>query len=141
MLEIKLNITRLEEILHSFEYKKLNPFGAPSDVIMLRRKNNRIIAKSVFCKAIGEIVQNDQDAIVNFKFKFQNSLKIVLFIVIAFLLSFVFLQNVTINGEFNPSFIKRLVFFAIGLSCLIIPLAIFHGFKRKFKKKVEEIFI
>jgi hypothetical protein len=137
MNELSLHkIDRIIKKCNEIPFFRGNAFG----IIYAKRVDNLIYLKSLTHIAEGTIIKEESNMRIVFKYRMKGSVGPSFFIPIIFLLLFLFLPKVTINGEINPSFCNRALFVLIGLVLIDVVYMIFQSGEKVIKDGVERQF-
>ncbi|MFZ1664937.1 MAG: hypothetical protein WBO28_01695 [Flavobacteriales bacterium] len=113
----------------------------PSNKIMQGKlENNEFEMSGLFCKAKGQINELNDSSTLDLKVRLKTVFYVLGIFIVLFMTSFLWVENVTINGDSEPTIWKRIVAVAIGLLVfLIIPRLILNVLKNDFEMKVLKL--
>ena len=130
---------KIEEIKRSdFPSAFSNPFPL-TRINYAHRIDHTILAKGLLYKAKGKIDPVNQT--IAFNVQIMTFLKLITLFIVALLVSILFIDNVTMNGNQNPALGDKLEFVALGIISFSIPTYLVYRYKKRFKINVEKIFL
>jgi hypothetical protein len=132
------NIESLSTLVDQInEEKKVRIF--PSNAIIYAKlREDKVVLTGIFCKAVGEITNENETLTLDLSIKLRRYFLLVGAFVLLFFAGFIFSDNVTINGDSDPSIWKRLAFTAIGLLMLSLGVFALSKVRRSFENRVME---
>ena len=131
----ELNIKEIKEHSNSLSNSKYlsNPV---TKILYTSYKAGKVLLLGYFYKAIVRIDDFKSSSNIELKVKYNFSVQIILAMIILLLFSFIYQDNVTINGNSNPTIIERLQFVGIGCAMLAIPVLVIVNMKASFYNRI-----
>jgi len=129
------NIEQLSLIVEKINRKQIFRFFPTNAIIHARISDHEIVFSGLYCKAIGLIKEQNIDLRVQLKRQFV----FIEFFVFFLFSSTLWSENVTINGESEPSMWLRIGIFSIGIVILVILTLILISLKKDFENKVIDL--
>jgi len=133
------NIDSLSSLFARINNEKSFIFFPSNKIIKAKVKNSEFILQSMFCKGIGQFKSRQGSLEIDLKIRLKRQFIFLGIFIIIFLTSFIWSQNVTINGDSNPSIWHRIGFAVVGLACFSIPTLILLRLRNRFEIKVKNL--
>jgi hypothetical protein len=93
----------------------------------------------MFCKAFWESNKQENTQSIELKVRLRRQFVFIGVFLLVFFSGFLLGENVTINGNSNPSIWERIGFVLVGLTLFSIPCSILLSLKSEFEKKVKHL--
>ena len=133
------NIENLTSLIDRIDGEQ-KPLIFPTNKITHAELNNdKLEFSGIFCKGIGLIDEQKDLITIDLKVRLKRQFILVGIFIVLFFSGFIWGENVTINGDSNPSIWKRIGFFTIGLAFLSVPFFILRKLRNEFEGKIIEL--
>jgi len=133
------NLKNLASIFDDIGYFKNKQFLHLDYIKKVKFDNDTIKIESMFCKSIGLLNQNSDSIIITLKTKLKAGFKFIGILIIIFFGCFIFADKVTINGEFDPPLLKRILFALAALVMFSIPAFLISKMPKYLDNRLKKI--
>jgi len=133
----QLTPSEIEEQLNSLTHKGL-VFFPTNKILYISKKDKRLIIKGIICTTKVTIEKTDTATELELRTNYNWTFYFLQAFLATFFLAFIFSDNVTINGNQDPSILQKLGFVVIGVVLFSIPVAIVAKLKADFIKQIEK---
>lgn len=110
-----------------------------NEITNAQLKSDKLQINGMLCKGIGQIDKQKDNLTIDLKVRLKRQFTFSGIIVLLLLSGFIWGENVTINGDTDPSIWKRIGFVSIGLAFFSILVLILRKARSDFKKKIIEL--
>ena len=113
----------------------------PTNIITRAKlENNEFELSGIFRKAIGKIEEQKDSASIDLRVRLKRHFTFIGVLIVLLLTTFLWAENVTIDGDSAPSLLKRLSYVSIGLILfVVIPSRILKWMKADFEDRVLKL--
>ncbi|MGV6860193.1 MAG: hypothetical protein ACWA41_00385 [Putridiphycobacter sp.] len=134
------NINSLSALVDRINNRSIIRFFTTNEITHAKLKKDTIVLSGKICKAIGQLDEHKDSIHIDLKVRLRREFVFFGLLVLIILSGFIWGENVTINGDSNPTLSQRIEIVAIGLIVfLAIPSFILRQVRNDFKRKVEKL--
>ena len=134
------NIKSLSALVDRINNGQKFRFFPTNEITHAKLKKDKFEVSGMFCKGIGQLDEHNDSINIDLKVRLRRQFVFIGLFVLILLSGFIWGENVTINGDSNPTLWKRIGFVSIGLIVFIaIPSFILTHVRNDFKRKVEKL--
>jgi hypothetical protein len=133
------NIKSLSSLVDRINSGQKFRFFPTNEITYAKLKSDRLLISGMFCKGIGQITDQNDSLTIDLKVRLRRQFTFIGLFVLFLLSGFIWGENVTINGDTDPSIWKRIGFVLIGLAFFSIPILILRKLRSDFEKKILEL--
>ncbi|MFT6845092.1 MAG: hypothetical protein ACJAUV_001282 [Flavobacteriales bacterium] len=135
----KGNRERMSDIVAKVNSERRSMIFPTNDITYVRIKNDTLEFCGMFCKAFWESNKQENTQSIELKVRLRRQFVFIGVFLLVFFSGFLLGENVTINGNSNPSIWERIGFVLVGLTLFSIPCSILLSLKSEFEKKVKHL--
>ncbi len=128
--------SEIEERL-TFLVHKGQIFLPTNRALFIVRKGDEFILKGLLCITRVKISKAGDVTNLELRSRFNWVVYFILAFLAIFFSAFLFSDNVTLNGNSDPTFLEKLGFVAIGLTLFSVPIFIVVKLKSNFEKEIQ----
>ncbi len=133
------NIESISSLVDRINSGKKWKFFSLNEITYAKLKNNRLVLSNLFCKGIGHLEEQEDFIDIELKVRLRRQFVVIGFFFLLLLSGFIWGENVTINGDSDPSIWKRIGFVSIGLAFFSFITLILRKYRSDFEKKILEL--
>jgi hypothetical protein len=133
------NIESISSLVDKINCTQKTSFFAINEITYAKLKNNKLVLSGMFCKGIGQLEKRDDFIDIELKVRLRRPFAFFGIFILVLLSGFIWGENVTINGDSDPSMWKRIGFFLIGLAFFSITTLLLRKLRKDFEKKIIQL--
>jgi hypothetical protein len=133
------NINSLSSLVDRINNGQKLRFFPSNEITHAKLKNHKFEVYGLFCKGIGQLEEQKDSLTIDLKVKLKRQFTFIGLFVLILLSGFIWGENVTINGDSDPTLLNRIGFVAIGLAFFAIPTLILFRLRNGFERKVKDL--
>jgi hypothetical protein len=109
-----------------------------NDIVYAKLDRDKLVLSGIFCKAVGKILENNGALTIEIKVRLRIYFVFIGIFILIFFSGFIFGDNVTINGNQDPSIWRRIGFASIGIVLILLGAFILSKIRASFENRVIE---
>jgi hypothetical protein len=134
------NIKSLASLVDGINNGQKFRFFPTNEITHAKLQNDKFEVSGMFCKGIGQLDEQKDSINIDLKVRLKRVFVFIGLFVLILLSGFIWGENVTINGDSDPTLWKRIGFVSSGLVVFIaIPSFILTQVRNDFKRKIENL--
>ena len=133
------NINSLSSLVDRINNGKENRFFPTNKITQAKLKNSKLVVNGMFCKGVGQLKEQNDSLDIDLKVRIKRQFVFFGLFILILLCSFIWGENVTINGDSDPIIWKRIGFVSISLAFFSIPTLILFRLRNNFEKKIKNL--
>jgi|TARA_B110000238_G_C15743791_1_gene276226 hypothetical protein len=133
------NIKSLSSLIDRINNRQSYRFFPTNEITHAKLKNDKFEINGMLCKGIGKFDEQKDFLSIDLKVRLKRPFTLSGLFVLILFSGFIWGENVTINGESDPTLWKRIEFVSIGLALFSIPTLILLRLRNNFERKVKDL--